>query len=64
MTEPPKKKRSYKKRGPGFPPNACFNCGRPVVPAIDNHGEPYMGCPRCVIALPGVAVLPKPKGGQ
>jgi hypothetical protein len=28
----------------------CPNCGGSVfVPAIDNHGKPYTGCPRCVV---------------
>lgn len=27
--------------------NQCFLCGRQCVPATDNDGQPYMGCPVC-----------------
>ncbi len=44
-----KKKRTKVRRDP----NGCFNCGRTdLVPAIDNHGVSYMGCPSCRIVLP------------
>lgn len=34
----------------------CTSCGGfDFVAAIDNHGKPYQGCPRCVIAWPPVA---------
>lgn len=36
--------------------NACLGCGRTdTVDAIDNHGKPYQGCARCVVAAaPGI----------
>lgn len=31
----------------------CSNCGgSDFVSAVDNHGQAYMGCSRCVIVLP------------
>lgn len=35
----------------------CPNCGGSVlVPAVDNDGKPYMGCPRCVVGPPRTSV--------
>lgn len=37
----------------GRNPNGCPNCGRTdLVPAVDNRGESYMGCPSCRIVFP------------
>jgi hypothetical protein len=41
------------KRSP-YRGNQCFNCGTQCVPCTDNFGQPYQGCPRCVIKLPDV----------
>lgn len=42
-----------------FSGNQCFNCGRQCVPATDNLGQPYMGCPVCRLVLPkGDPVVP------
>ena len=39
-------------RRPRRPPNGCAACGRTdLVPAVDNHGASYMGCPRCRIVI-------------
>lgn len=32
--------------------NRCFLCGAQCVPCKDNFGQPYMGCPRCVVVGP------------
>lgn len=33
-------------------PNGCASCGRTdLVPAVDNHGHAYMGCPSCRIGV-------------
>lgn len=32
--------------------NRCALCGTPCAPYVDNHGQRYMGCPRCIITLP------------
>lgn len=30
----------------------CSLCGSPCAPAVDNYGEPYLGCTRCVLRDP------------
>lgn len=45
-----------------FSGNQCFLCGRQCVPATDNMGQPYMGCPVCRLKEPpheGKLALPK-----
>lgn len=36
----------------------CYICGRKCVPCIDNFGQQYMGCSRCVIVDPTDAGKP------
>lgn len=36
----------------GFGKGRCYLCGTICVPAVDNCGQPYMGCPCCVIIDP------------
>lgn len=37
-------------------PDRCGTChGTKLVKAVDNHGEEYLGCARCVIVLPADA---------
>lgn len=42
-------------RKPKYRGNRCSLCGAVCVPAVDNYGQSYMGCPYCVI----VAQVPK-----
>ena len=39
-------KRMYWRRG------SCRLCGANAAPAVDNFGQPYMGCSRCVVVEP------------
>lgn len=47
-----------KKRG--YSGNQCFLCGRQCVPAKDNFGQPYMGCPVCRVTTEGNLELKRP----
>lgn len=43
-----------------YGPDRCPACGGPCGPAVDNYGQPYQGCLRCVIVLPEDLRAPQP----